>query len=215
MSSRICSIEHCYSTHKSKGLCAAHYKSAQRNGAFDDPNHPTCIMTGCRSAQRYKQMCSRHYQIQQRANMRRALNACAVKPCEGGNYREGHCKEHYLERYPKTQTRIPDCRRPGCTQPQFRLEGCEKHYKIYQRNELRRTIVPCKIIGCQELAVKNGKCETHTKPRNLCAEPECNRRIFSGELCQSHFHQMKTDDDYKDDFWAFVQQELKLEGATK
>lgn len=210
MSSKTCKIENCYSASRTAGLCAGHYKAEQRRGTFDAPDRPTCKMTGCTSVMRFKGLCGRHYQIEQRANIKRALNECAVKPCPVEVYREGHCKTHYIERYPKTQTRIPDCRRPGCTQPQHRLEACERHWKVYQRNELRKTLIPCKVIGCQDLAKKNGKCLAHIKPRNLCAEPDCNSRVFSDELCQSHFHQFKTDDSYKDDFWSFVKQELGI-----
>lgn len=210
MSSKQCSIDTCYSTAITRGLCVAHYRAELRRSAFDAPNRPSCIMVGCISVQRFKQMCSKHYQIEHRANLKRALNACAVTPCKGGNYREGHCREHYLERYPKTQTRIPDCRRPGCTQPQFKLEGCAKHWKNYQPPKLRKTLIPCKVDGCQDLAKKNGKCEAHVISRNFCAEPECKSKVFSDELCQSHFHQFKTDDSYKDDLWSFVKQELGI-----
>lgn len=209
MSSKTCTVPNCFSTHKSKGLCAAHYKSAQRQGAFDSPDRPTCKMTGCQAAMRFKGLCGRHYQIEARADMKRALNSCAVKPCEGGNYREGHCQEHYLERYPKTQTRIPDCRRPGCTQPQHRLEACEKHWKVYQRNELRKTIIPCIVIGCQELATKKGQCEAHST-ENKCLEPDCQNKVRSMGRCQLHYNQFKSAKDFPEDFWAFVKEELKL-----
>lgn len=185
MKSKLCTVEHCYSTHKSKGLCAAHYKAEQRLGSFDAPNRPTCKMTGCNSVMRFKELCSRHYQIEQRANIKRALNECAVKPCPVEVYREGHCKAHYIERYPKTQTHIPDCRRPGCTQPQHRLEGCLKHWKIYQNNQLRRTIVPC-------------------------AEPGCQSKTFALGRCQLHHNQFKNTENFSDDLWSFVKAELGI-----
>jgi hypothetical protein len=134
---------------------------------------------------RFKELCGRHYQIEQRANIKRAKNECAVKPCPVEVYREGHCKAHYVERYPKTQTCIPDCRRPGCTKPQHRLEGCERHWKIYQHNQLRRTIVPC-------------------------SEPGCQSKTFALGRCQLHHNQFKNAENYPDDFWSFVRQELGI-----
>jgi len=185
MSSKICSVEHCYSTVRTAGLCVAHYKAEQRRGTFDAPDRPTCKMTGCNSKMRFKELCGRHYQIEQRANVKRAQNECAVKPCPVEVYREGHCKAHYVERYPKVQTRIPDCRRPGCTQPQFRLEGCVRHWKIYQNNQLRRTIVPC-------------------------SEPGCQAKTFALGRCQLHHNQFKNAENYPDDLWSFVKQELGI-----
>ena len=190
MSSKICAIDTCYSTVKGRGLCAGHYKAEQRRGTYDEPNRPTCKMTGCNSAMRFKELCGRHYQIDHRANVKRAQNECAVKPCPVDVYREGHCKAHYVERFPKIQTRIPDCRRPGCTQPQHRLEGCVKHWKIYQQNQLRRTIVPC-------------------------SEPGCQSKTFALGRCQLHHNQFKNAENYPDDLWEFVKRELNLEGATK
>jgi len=185
MSSRICATENCYSTVRTAGLCVAHYKAQQRKGAFDKPDRPTCKMTGCNSVMRFKELCGRHYQIEQRANVKRAQNECAVKPCPVEVYREGHCKAHYVERYPKVQTRIPDCRRPGCTQPQYRLEGCQRHWKIYQNNQLRRTIVPC-------------------------SEPGCQSKTFALGRCQLHHNQFKNAENYPDDLWSFVKQELGI-----
>lgn len=221
MSSKICTVEHCHSTHKAKGLCTAHYKSAQRSGKFDAPNRQTCKMVGCDTVMRFKELCQRHYQIEQRADMLRAKNACAVKPCPVTIYREGHCQAHYVERYPASQVNIPDCRRPRCTEPQHRMGGCVKHWKIYQSNELRRTIVPCLVIGCQELATSKSHCKTHAVPSNKqrkshtvpsqgCLEPDCTNRVRSLGRCQLHYNQFKAAEDFPDDFWQFVKQELGI-----
>jgi hypothetical protein len=167
-------------------------------------------MVGCTQVMRFKGMCTRHYQIEQRADMLRAKNACAVKPCPVTVYREGHCQAHYSERYPASQVNIPDCRRPRCTQPQHRLEACEKHWKIYQRNELRRNIVPCVVIGCQELAIRKGQCKTHAAPVDACLEDGCKGKVRSMGRCQLHYNQFKAAEDFPEDFWAFVKKELNL-----
>lgn len=221
MSSKPCSVENCLSRAQTKGLCAGHYLVAFRAGKTPVFTNPKCKMTGCESAAKFKELCGRHYQVEQRANVRRAKNQCAVKPCPVEVYREGHCKAHYVERYPASQVNIPDCRRPRCTEPQHRMGGCEKHWKIYQSNELRRTIVPCRVIGCQELATSKGHCKTHTEPskkqRKLhtvpsegCLEPECTNRVRSLGRCQLHYNQFKAAEDFPDDFWQFVKQELGI-----
>jgi hypothetical protein len=210
MSSKPCSVENCLSRAQSKGLCAGHYLVAFRSGKTPAFTNPKCKMTGCESAAKFKELCGRHYQVEQRANVRRAKNQCAVKPCPVEVYREGHCKAHYVERYPKVQTRIPDCRRPGCTQPQFRLEGCERHWKNYQRNQLRKTLIPCTELGCQKLAGSNGKCKSHSKPAEHCLEDGCQSKVRSMGRCQLHYNQFKSAEDFPEDFWAFVKLELGI-----
>lgn len=214
MSSKPCSVENCLSRAQSKGLCAGHHLVAFRTGKIPAFTNPKCKMTGCESAAKFKELCGRHYQVEQRANVRRAKNQCAVKPCPVEVYREGHCKAHYVERYPKIQTRIPDCRRPGCTEPQFRLEGCVRHWKIYQNNQLRRTIVPCSELGCQNKTHAGGRCKLHRKqlPRVIvpCSEPGCETKTFALGRCQLHHNQFKSAENYPDDFWQFVKSELGI-----
>jgi hypothetical protein len=180
-------MQHCYSAHKSKGLCASHYKAQQRLGAYDAPNRPTCRMEGCNSVQRFKELCGRHYQIERRADTQRALNGCSVEDCPERNYREGHCKPHYLERYPKIQTRIPDCRRPKCTRAQVRYQGCELHWRNYQPRKIDKT-----------------------KTSESCCETECANKRFAMDRCQLHYNQWKVQVNKSDDFWSFVKEELKL-----
>lgn len=210
MSSKICSVENCMSKARGRGMCVAHLNRERYHGRIPEANKAVCSMVGCPSYARFKALCGKHYTQAQRADVRRKMNECAVKPCPVDVYREGHCKAHYLERYPKTQTRIPDCRRPGCTQPQFRLEGCERHWKNYQRNELRKTLIPCIELGCQELAGSNGKCKSHSKPAEHCLEEGCQSKVRSMGRCQLHYNQFKSAEDFPDDFWAFVKKELNL-----
>jgi len=81
---------------------------------------------------------------------------------------------------------------------------------VYQRNELRRTIVPCVEIGCQELATVKGKCKPHSAPLEACLEDGCVGKVRSMGRCQLHYNQFKSAEDFPEDFWAFVQLELGL-----
>lgn len=190
MSFKICSVDNCHSRTKSRGLCASHYKFEHRNGTYDAPDRPACKMEGCTRAHRYQGLCQKHYQIAKRAEQRAKNQECIVQPCAGTNYREGHCNTHYLERFPKTVTRIPDCRRPNCTKPQFKYLGCEIHWRNYQPKAVRMI-----------------------KTADSCIEDECPNKRFSMDRCQKHYNEWKNQARQADDFWEFVKAELNLESA--
>jgi len=172
------------------GLCVGHFRAKYSPAELATKPRPTCKMEGCASRQRHLDLCARHYQIVRRAEMRNKNQECIVQPCEGINYREGHCKGHYLERFPKAETSIPDCRRPKCTRPMVRFLGCDLHWRNYQPRP-----------------------KTGEKTADSCSEPECVNKKFSMDRCQLHYNQWKGSASQADDFWQFVKQELKLEDA--
>jgi len=89
MSSKTCSVENCMSKARGRGMCVAHLNRERYHGRIPEANKALCSMVGCPSYARFKALCGKHYTQAQRADVRRKMNECAVKPCPVDVYRGG------------------------------------------------------------------------------------------------------------------------------
>lgn len=184
----MCEVDHCNSRAVGHGLCMAHYATMLRHEIGQHKRYNTkrtgnCQMVGCESKVRTNHLCEKHYMRFYRASKKTHKVICMFGECPGAVYREGHCKEHYMELFPKVQTRKPDCSVEKCTQPVFSKEKCQSHFNQTKAKKIRR-------------------------PK--CVEDGCQYHQYVLERCKIHYEQFKFEGAHADDFWSFVKDKLEI-----
>lgn len=184
----MCEVDHCNSRAVGHGLCMAHYATMLRHETGQHKRYNTkrsgsCQMVGCEGKVRTNHLCEKHYMRFYRASKKTHKVICMHGECPAAVYREGHCKEHYMELFPKVQTRKPDCSNETCTQPVFNKELCQKHFNMAKAKKMRR-------------------------PK--CVEKDCPRYQFALERCLPHYQQTKLEAAEAEDFWSFVKDKLEI-----
>lgn len=184
----MCEVDHCQSRAVGHGLCNAHYANMLRHEIgrhkrYNTKREGNCQMVGCDKPVRSYSLCEKHYMRFYRASKKPNKTICMFAKCPGAVYREGHCKEHYMELFPKVQTRKPDCSTQDCTQPVYSKELCQKHFNKLKAKKIRR-------------------------PK--CVEKGCDRYQYELERCKNHYDQFKFDSEQAEDFWSFVRNKLEI-----
>lgn len=184
----MCEVDHCESTVVAHGLCGSHYASMLRHEIgqhkrYNTKRTGTCQMVGCEKPVRTNHLCEKHYMRFYRASRKMHETICMFGECPGAVYREGHCKEHYMELFPKVQTRKPDCLIKDCTQPVYSKERCQPHFNRMKGEKIRR-------------------------PK--CVEKGCSKYQYVLERCSTHYQELRLEAAEADNFWDFVKDTLEI-----
>jgi hypothetical protein len=184
----MCEVEHCSSRAVGHGLCNAHYANMLRHEIGKHKRYNTkrtgaCQMVGCEKPVRTNHLCENHYMRLYRASKKANKTICMFGECPAAVYREGHCKEHYVQLFPKVQTRKSDCSNEECTQPVFSKELCQAHFNQFKGKKIRR-------------------------PK--CIEKGCDRFQYELERCKTHYSALKFEGAQAEDFWSFVKEKLEI-----
>jgi hypothetical protein len=184
----MCEVEHCSSRIVAHGLCGAHYATMLRHEIgqhkrYNKKRGGPCQMVGCDNPVRSNLLCEKHYMRLYRVAKSPNKTICMFGECPGAVYREGHCKDHYMELFPKVQTRKPDCSQDDCTRPVFSKQLCQSHFNKTKAKKIRR-------------------------PK--CVEDGCENYQYVLERCKTHYAEFKFEGAHAEDFWSFVKDKLEI-----
>ncbi|WP_082305397.1 HNH endonuclease signature motif containing protein [Leucobacter japonicus] len=148
---RLCTIDRCDRTYRSKGLCSVHYARLRKHGSpggselLRDRRGAACTVDGCAEPVRSRQLCSVHYsrllQTGSTELRERQQRSCEVPSCDAPFYAKELCATHYSRKLRTGSVEATEPRRrkvcavDGCDSPGWSGRGyCNLHYKRWKSN---------------------------------------------------------------------------------